>query len=74
VVAAIRHFRYMVEGCNLVLFKAHKPLVGALHRWSDPVSARQQRHLSYIAKFAPTICHITVESNIGGRHPLSASQ
>jgi hypothetical protein len=64
VVLAIRHFRYMLEGRSFVVFTDNKPLVGALHRRSDPVSARQQRHLSFIAKFALTIRHITGESNI----------
>jgi hypothetical protein len=49
VVAAIRHFRYILEGRNFVVFTDHKPLVGALHRQSDPISARQQCHLYFIA-------------------------
>ncbi len=64
VVAAIRHFRYMLEGRSFDVFTDHKPLVGALHRRSDPISARQQRHLSFVAEFAPVIRHITGESNI----------
>ncbi len=64
VVAAIRHFRYMLEGRSFVVFTDHKPLVGALHRRSDPISARQQRHLSFVAEFAPSIRHITGASNI----------
>ncbi len=64
VVAAIRHFRYILEGRSFVIFTDHKPLVGTLHRRSDPTSARQQRHLSFIAEFAPSIRHITGESNI----------
>jgi hypothetical protein len=64
IVAAIRHFRYMLEGRAFVVFTDHKPLVGALHRRSDPISARQQRHLSFIAEFAPSIRHITGESNV----------
>jgi hypothetical protein len=64
VVAAIRHFRYMLEGRSFVVFTDHKLLVGALHRWSDPISARQQRHLSFIAEFAPSIRHITGASNV----------
>jgi hypothetical protein len=64
VVAAIRHFRYMLEGQKFVVFTAHKLLVGTLHRRSDPISARQQRHLSFITEFAPSIRHITGESNI----------
>jgi hypothetical protein len=64
VVAAIRHFRYMLEGQNVVVFTDHKPLVGALHRRSDPISAHQQHHLSFVTEFAPSICHITGESNV----------
>jgi transposase InsO family protein len=64
VVAAIRHFRYLLEGRSFVVFTDHKPLVGALHRRSDPISARQQRHLSFTAEFAPSIWHLTGESNI----------
>jgi hypothetical protein len=61
VVAAICHFRYMLEGRSFVVFTDHKPLVAALHRRSDPISARQ---LSFIAEFAPSIRHITGEFNI----------
>jgi cleavage and polyadenylation specificity factor subunit 1 len=64
VVAAIHHFRYILEGRSFVIFTDHKPLVGALHRRSDPISAHQQRHLSFIAEFAPSIRHITGDSNI----------
>jgi hypothetical protein len=64
VVAAIRHFCYMLKGCSFVVFTNHKPLVGALHRPSDPISTRQQRHLSFIAELAPSIRHITGASNV----------
>jgi hypothetical protein len=64
VLAAIRHFRYLLEGRSFVVFTDHNPLVGALHRRSDLISALQRRHLSFIAEFAPSIRHITGESNI----------
>jgi hypothetical protein len=59
VVAAIKYFRYMLEGRSFTVFTDHRPLVGALSRRSDPCSSRQQRHLSFIAEFSPVICHIT---------------
>jgi hypothetical protein len=72
VVAAIRHFRYLLEGRSFMVFTDHKPLVGALHRQSDPISARQQRHLSFIAEFAPNIRdnHIQQEAIIVIREKL----
>ncbi len=70
VVAAMRHFRYMLEERKFVIFTNHKSLVGAIHRRSDPISARQQRHLSFIAEFSPSIRHITGESNIVTDNPI----
>jgi hypothetical protein len=64
VVAAIKHFRFMLEGRPFTVFTDHRPLVGALSRRSDPWSGRQQRHLSFIAEFSPTICHIAGQSNV----------
>jgi hypothetical protein len=64
VVAAIKHFRFMLEGRRFTVFTDHRPLVGALSRRSDPWSGRQQRHLSFIAEFSPTIRHITGQSNV----------
>jgi hypothetical protein len=64
VVAAIKHFRFMLEGRPFTVFTDHRPLLGALSRWSDPWSGRQQRHLSFIADFSPTVRHITGQSNV----------
>jgi hypothetical protein len=55
VVATIHHFHFMSEGRSSVVFADHKHVVGALHRQSDPWSARQQRHLSFIPKYATTL-------------------
>jgi hypothetical protein len=64
VVAAIKHFRFMLEGRPFTVFTDHRPLLGALSRRSDPWSGRQQRHLSYIAEFSPTVRHIAGQSNV----------
>jgi hypothetical protein len=54
----------MLEGRSFTVFTDHRPLVGALSRCSDPWSSRQQRHLSFIAEFSPTIRHIAGQSNV----------
>jgi hypothetical protein len=41
---SVRHFRFMLEGRDFVIFSDHKPLSFALQRVSEPWSARQQRH------------------------------
>jgi hypothetical protein len=51
VVAAIKYFRFMLEGRSFTVFTDHRPLVDALSRRSDPCSSRQQCHLSFIAEF-----------------------
>ena len=55
---SIRHFRFMLEGRDFFLFTNHKPLTSALFRSSPPRSARQQRHLAYIAEFTSSIVHV----------------
>jgi hypothetical protein len=57
-VEAIRHFRFMLEGRAFTLFTDHKPLTFALHKVSEPWSARQSRHLSYVAEFTTDIQHV----------------
>ncbi len=64
VVAAIHHFCFILEGRRFVLFNYHKPLKGALSQQSDPGSARQQCHHSFIVVFALTIHHFAGQSNI----------
>ena len=40
--AAIKHFRFLLEGQKFFIWSDHKPLTYALHRVSDPWSDRQQ--------------------------------
>ena len=59
----IRHFRFALEGRQFTLLTDHKPIVSALTRVSPPVSARQQRHLSYISEFSVKLVHLPGVSN-----------
>jgi len=63
-VAAIRHFRYMLEGRTFTLYTDHKPLTHALARLSDAWTARQQRHLAFIAEFTSDIRHVKGAENV----------
>lgn len=61
---AIRHFRYMLEGRQFVIYTDHKPLVYAMSKATDLWSARQQRQLSAISEFSTDIRHISGKKNI----------
>jgi hypothetical protein len=54
VAAAVRHFRFLLEGRQFRLLTDHMPLVTSLFRNTPPWSARQQRQLSFIAEFTDT--------------------
>jgi hypothetical protein len=59
-----RHFRFILEGRSFTIFSDHKPLVGALARVSDPWTARQCRHLAYLAEFTADIQHVAGQENV----------
>ena len=61
---AIRHFRYLLEARTFTAFTDHKPLTFAMSKRSEPWSARQQRHLSYISEFTTDIQHIAGKDNV----------
>jgi hypothetical protein len=62
-VEGIRHFGHILEGRAFTIFTDHKPLVGALARASDPWTARQCRHLSYVAEFTSDVQHVAGQEN-----------
>jgi len=63
-VLGIRHFRFMLEGRQFTLYTDHKPLTHALAKAVEPWTARQSRHLSYLAEFTNNIRHISGADNV----------
>jgi hypothetical protein len=63
-ISGIKHFRFMLEGRPFRIYTDHKPLTFALSRTSEPWTARQCRHLAYIAEFSSDIRHIKGTDNL----------
>jgi cleavage and polyadenylation specificity factor subunit 1 len=63
-VLGIKHFRYLLEGRRWTLFTDHKPLTFALHKIGEPWTARQARHLSYVAEYTSDIRHVAGRDNV----------
>jgi len=62
--SSLRHFRFMLEGRQFILFTDHKPLTYALFRTSPPWSAMQQRRLSFLSEFNCEILHLPGPENV----------
>ena len=62
--SALRHFRFLLEGKEFVLFTDHKPLTHALFRTSPPWSAMQQRRLAFLSEFNCDIRHLPGAENV----------
>jgi hypothetical protein len=60
---AIHYFRFMLVGHHYTIYDDHKLLVGALHRVSEPWSARQQLQLSFISEYTADIQHTPGAAN-----------
>ena len=60
----VRHFRHNLEGRNFFIETDHKPLTFALHRVSEPWSARQTRQLSYLAEYTADLRHVPGAQNV----------
>ena len=60
----IRHFQYFLDGREFVVFTDHKPLTFCMSKISDPLTNRQQRHLSFISEFTTDIRHVSGKDNI----------
>jgi len=62
-VLAVRNFRWALEGRQFYIQTDHKPLTQAILRLSDPWTARQQRHLAYLAEYTSDLRHLTGKEN-----------
>lgn len=61
---AIKYFKDMVEGRELVIFTDHKPITFAFQQQPEKASPRQARQLDFIGQFSTDIRHIKgVENN-----------
>ena len=63
VYAAVRHFRHFLEAVPFDVFTDHMPLIDAVSKKSDPISKRQQRHLSAITEFDCRLRHVSGKFN-----------
>ena len=62
--AAVRHFRYQLEGRQFSLFTDHRPLAHAIRRVTPPVSARQQRHLAFLSEYTTDFVYLPGAANV----------
>lgn len=62
--AAVKHFRYMLEASQFMIFTDHRPITFAFSQNSDKFSPRQTRQLDYISQFTSDIRHISGKDNV----------
>ena len=62
--AAVKHFRFTLEGRTFVALTDHAPLVDALVKKGDPLSAVQQRKLSFLSEFDMDLRHVSGKDNL----------
>jgi hypothetical protein len=64
VFAAVRHFRFVLEGRPFRILTDHLPLTLAMRRVSPLWSARQVRQLAYVSEFSTDIRHTPGLKNV----------
>lgn len=64
VYAAVKHFRYFLEGRDFVIFSDHKPLSFAFQQRSEKCTPRQLRHLEFISQFSTDIRYLPGNENV----------
>lgn len=62
---AIIHFRYLIEGQNLIIYTDHKPLSFAFTKsGTNRETSRRTRQIMFISEFSSDIRHISGHNNI----------
>lgn len=61
---AVKHFKYMIEGRECIIYTDHKPIIYAFSQKSDKATNKQLRQLYYIGQYTTDIRHIKGSENI----------
>lgn len=61
--SSIKHFSFMIEGRNFVVYTDHKPLIYAFQQNGEKFSPRQIRHLEFISQYTTDIRHVSGDRN-----------
>ena len=61
---SVKHFRYFLEGRSFHIYSDQRPLVNAFAGMFTNGTARQTRHMSYIAQFTTDIRHVKGTENV----------
>ena len=61
--STVKHFAYFVEGRRFHIYTDHKPLTFAFASSSDRWTAKQRRHLAFIAEYTTDVRHVQGRDN-----------
>lgn len=64
IVAALKKWKFIINGHPLTVFTDHKPIIGAFNSSKERFSDRQQRHLMVIHEYVSDMIHISGSSNV----------
>ena len=64
IVLAVRHFRHLLEAREFHVLTDHKPITAAMHKATESLSPRQERHLAFISQFTTDIRYLKGETNV----------
>ena len=62
--AAVKRFRYFVEGRDFTIYTDHKPLTFAFQQDLNKRSPRQFRYLDYISQLTTDVRHVSGVNNV----------